>query len=118
MLNLVVCSPPAGGQVRASRIEDIRQHVARTLGMQVEELRVPRQLAMYLTKQLTDASLAEIGNHFGGKHHSTVMYSVAKIDPGQEAQQKPLRPFYARYTTLGGWRRLEVAETIQENRRK
>ena len=41
---------------------------------------LPRQLAMYLAKQLTDASLAEIGSHFGGKHHSTVMYAIAKID--------------------------------------
>jgi chromosomal replication initiator protein len=41
---------------------------------------LPRQLAIYLAKQLTDASLVEIGNHFGGKHHSTVMHSVAKID--------------------------------------
>lgn len=57
--------------------------------MQVEELNqrsttravtLPRQLAMYLAKQLTDASLVEIGSHFGGKHHSTVMYSIAKID--------------------------------------
>jgi chromosomal replication initiator protein len=75
-------------EVRASRIEAIQQHVARKFGMQVEELNqrsttravtLPRQLAMYLAKQLTDASLAEIGSHFGGKHHSTVMHSIAKI---------------------------------------
>ena len=41
---------------------------------------MPRQLAMYLAKQVTDASLAEIGTHFGGKHHTTVMHSIAKID--------------------------------------
>ena len=41
---------------------------------------LPRQIAMYLAKQLTDASLGEIGNHFGGKHHTTVMHSIAKID--------------------------------------
>jgi chromosomal replication initiator protein len=34
---------------------------------------------MYLTKQMTDASLPEIGRHFGGKHHTTVMHSIAKI---------------------------------------
>jgi chromosomal replication initiator protein len=54
----------------------------------VEELRkgsrrhavaVPRQIAMYLVKQMTDASLPEIGRHFGGKHHTTVMHSIAKI---------------------------------------
>jgi chromosomal replication initiator protein len=41
---------------------------------------VPRQIAMYLAKQMTEASLPEIGRQFGGKHHTTVMHSVAKID--------------------------------------
>jgi chromosomal replication initiator protein len=41
---------------------------------------VPRQIAMYLTKTLTRASLPEIGKGFGGKHHSTVIHSVRKID--------------------------------------
>ncbi|PYQ48117.1 MAG: chromosomal replication initiator protein DnaA [Acidobacteria bacterium] len=40
----------------------------------------PRQIAMYLTKTLTDASLPEIGKGFGGKHHSTVIHSIRKID--------------------------------------
>jgi chromosomal replication initiator protein len=89
MMDVVVFSPPAGGEIRTSRIEAIQQHVARAFGLQVEELNqrsttravtLPRQLAIYLAKQLTDASLVEIGNHFGGKHHSTVMHSVAKID--------------------------------------
>ena len=41
---------------------------------------VPRQIAMYLAKQMTTASLQEIGQEFGGKHHTTVMHSIAKID--------------------------------------
>ena len=41
---------------------------------------VPRQIAMYLAKQLTEASLPEIGRQFGGKHHTTVMHSISKID--------------------------------------
>ena len=41
---------------------------------------MPRQIAMYLAKQMTAASLQEIGNEFGGKHHTTVMHSIAKID--------------------------------------
>ena len=41
---------------------------------------MPRQIAMYLVKQMTDASLPEIGRRFGGKHHSTVMRSIAKIE--------------------------------------
>ena len=35
---------------------------------------------MYLAKQLTEASLPEIGRQFGGKHHTTVMHSIGKID--------------------------------------
>jgi chromosomal replication initiator protein len=41
---------------------------------------LPRQIAMYLAKLLTDASLPEIGKYFGGKHHSTVIHSIRKID--------------------------------------
>ncbi|MEO8098922.1 MAG: chromosomal replication initiator protein DnaA [Acidobacteriota bacterium] len=40
----------------------------------------PRQIAMYLIKDLTRASLPEIGRMFGGKHHTTVLHSVQKID--------------------------------------
>jgi chromosomal replication initiator protein len=40
----------------------------------------PRQIAMYLAKALTSASLPEIGKGFGGKHHSTVIHSVRKIE--------------------------------------
>ena len=39
----------------------------------------PRQVAMYLCKQLTDCSLPDIGKAFGGKHHSTVIHSINKI---------------------------------------
>ncbi len=35
---------------------------------------------MYLSKQLTNASFPEIGRNFGGKHHSTVMHSIKKIE--------------------------------------
>jgi len=40
----------------------------------------PRQVAMYLVKELTNASLPEIGRAFGGKHHTTVIHSVNKIE--------------------------------------
>jgi chromosomal replication initiator protein len=40
----------------------------------------PRQIAMYLVKELTHASLPEIGRAFGGKHHTTVIHSISKID--------------------------------------
>jgi len=41
---------------------------------------IPRQVAMYLCKSLTSASLSEIGKSFGGKHHSTVIHSVRKVE--------------------------------------
>jgi chromosomal replication initiator protein len=41
---------------------------------------VPRQIAMYLAKTLTAASLPEIGKGFGGKHHSTVIHSIRKVE--------------------------------------
>ena len=76
-------------QVRKITIEAIQRAVAEQFGMRTGELKqknnsrqivVPRQLAMYLAKQLTEASLPEIGRQFGGKHHTTVMHSIAKID--------------------------------------
>jgi chromosomal replication initiator protein len=46
----------------------------------VQQIAYPRQIAMYLCKELTTASLPEIGRHFNGKHHTTVLHSVQKID--------------------------------------
>ncbi|MEO7143280.1 MAG: helix-turn-helix domain-containing protein, partial [Bryobacteraceae bacterium] len=40
----------------------------------------PRQIAMFLIKELTHASLPEIGRAFGGKHHTTVLHAVKKIE--------------------------------------
>jgi chromosomal replication initiator protein len=47
----------------------------------------PRQIAMYLIKELTHASLPEIGRLFGGKHHTTVLHSVNKVD--KQRQKDP-----------------------------
>lgn len=44
------------------------------------QIAYPRQIAMYLIKDLTHASLPEIGRMFGGKHHTTVLHSVQKIE--------------------------------------
>ena len=85
-------------QVRKITIEAIQRAVAEQFGMKVPELKqknnsrqivVPRQIAMYLSKQMTEASLPEIGRQFGGKHHTTVMHSIAKIDD-QRRQDKDL----------------------------
>jgi chromosomal replication initiator protein len=40
----------------------------------------PRKIAMYLAKELTNSSLPEIGKKFGGKHHTTVIHSIRKIE--------------------------------------
>ena len=73
---------------RAITIETIQKVVADFYNLKVADLKsktnsrniaVPRQIAMYLCKSLTKASLPEIGREFGGKHHTTVIYSVNKI---------------------------------------
>src|ERR1051326_4892510 len=76
-------------QARKITIDAIQKAVAEQFGLRVTEIKqknnsrsivYPRQIAMYLTKHLTEASLPEIGRQFGGKHHTTVMHSVEKIE--------------------------------------
>lgn len=73
---------------RRATAAEIIKFVARHYGLKVGEIKsksntkqiaFPRQVAMYLCKQLTDLSYPEIGRQFNDKHHSTVMYSVEKI---------------------------------------
>src|SRR5437763_355462 len=68
---------------------DIMKVVSAHYGIKVSDLKsksnsrpiaYPRQVAMYMCKHLTDLSYPEIGKAFNNKHHSTVMYSVEKID--------------------------------------
>jgi chromosomal replication initiator protein len=76
-------------QVRKITIEAIQRAVAENFGMKITDLKqknnsrnvvVPRQIAMFLAKQMTEASLPEIGRQFGNKHHTTVMHSIGKIE--------------------------------------
>jgi chromosomal replication initiator protein len=69
--------------------ELIQKRVSEHYGLREQDLKVrsnsraisfPRQVAMYLIKQLTSASLPEIGRQFGGKHHTTVLHSINKIE--------------------------------------
>jgi len=70
-------------------IEQIQQAVSTHYRLRVDEIKsknnarqisVPRQVAMYLCKRLTKHSFPEIGREFGGKHHTTVIHSVEKIE--------------------------------------
>lgn len=76
-------------QERKISIDAIIKAVAERHGLQASQLKqktnarhiaAPRQVAMYLVKELTEASLPEIGRHFGGKHHTTVLHSIKKIE--------------------------------------
>ena len=45
----------------------------------VHAIAYPRQVAMYLSRELTDSSLPKIGREFGGRDHTTVIYATSKI---------------------------------------
>jgi chromosomal replication initiator protein len=74
---------------KAVTIEHIQKFVADYYQLKLADLKsrnnsksvaMPRQVAMYLCKALTHASLPEIGRSFGGKHHSTVIHSIKKVE--------------------------------------
>ena len=77
------------GQERRVTMDSVIRAVAEKFQLQPNQLKqktnaqtiaYPRQVAMYLIKELTQSSLPEIGRVFGGKHHTTVLHSVQKID--------------------------------------
>lgn len=70
-------------------IENIQEYISEKYKIKVSDLKsknnsqkitLPRQIAMYLCKRLTDHPLTEIGEKFGGKHHTTVLHSIRKIE--------------------------------------
>ncbi len=74
---------------KAVTIDAIQKFVAEYYNLKLADLKsrnnsksvaMPRQVAMYLCKNLTHASLPEIGRSFGGKHHSTVIHSIRKVE--------------------------------------
>jgi chromosomal replication initiator protein len=75
-------------QEKKVTIEQIQKRVSEVFGLRAQDLKMrsnskvisyPRQVAMFIVKQLTSASLPEIGRQFGGKHHTTVLHSINKI---------------------------------------
>ena len=84
-------------------IEMVQAEVARQFGLHVNDLRgnrrtqdvaYARHIAMYLSRDLTEASLPQIGARFGGRHHSTVIHAVDKVErqlkDGHDAQLQDL----------------------------
>ncbi len=78
---------------RRTTIEEIQKRVAEHFNIRMSDMHSarraravarPRQVAMYLAKQLTSRSLPEIGRKFGGRDHTTVMHAVRKIDELRE----------------------------------
>ena len=76
------------GEAAQVSIERIQDEVSERFGLSKEELIgnrrsqnivYPRQVAMYLSRELTDSSLPKIGRHFGGRDHTTVIHATVKI---------------------------------------
>ena len=91
-------------------IELIQKRVGEQFGLRDQDLKIrsnakaiafPRQIAMYLVKQLTSASLPEIGKQFGGKHHTTVLHSINKIETLRRIDKDLNRTISRLLDTLG-----------------
>jgi len=98
-------------QMRKITIESIQKAVSDQFGLRPGEIKAknnshsivfPRQIAMYLAKQLTEASLPEIGRQFGGKHHTTVLHSVDKIAEARKTDKDLNRLLNKLTEVLGG----------------
>ncbi|MBZ5721757.1 MAG: chromosomal replication initiator protein DnaA [Acidobacteriia bacterium] len=98
-------------QARKVTIESIQKAVAEQFGLRLVEIKAknnsraivyPRQIAMYLAKHLTEASLPEIGRQFGGKHHTTVLHSVEKINEARKSDKDLNRLVNKLTEQLGG----------------
>ncbi len=77
-----------GEEEKIVTIEQIQRKVSDFFGVKLSDLKAknrtravafPRQIAMYLARQLTHSSLSEVGRSFGGKDHTTVLHAVDKI---------------------------------------
>lgn len=84
-------------QERKVTIEAIQRAVSEHFGLTPSQLKqksnahavsYPRQVAMYLCRELTQASLPAIGKAFGGKHHTTVLHAIQKIERLREKDQE------------------------------
>ncbi len=83
--------PRSSRSAQATSVEEIQQQVAERFGISRAELigssraATPlraRQVAMFLTRELTDLSLPQIGRLYGGRDHSTVLNSLRRVEAG------------------------------------
>jgi chromosomal replication initiator protein len=91
--------------------ESIRQRVADAFGVSIDaltsrrrtkEVTVPRQIAMFLMRELLDLPLSRIGDHFGGRDHSTVIHSINKVEEDIEEDEALRDRIDALRAELGG----------------
>ena len=82
-----------GGKRKVIMTEDIQEVVANRFHLKVSDLKSkrrtktlvhPRQIAMYLCRELTDASFPEIGRDFGGKDHTTIIHACKQVQKSLE----------------------------------
>jgi len=82
---------------RALTVDYIQKQVCEYYGLKLQDIKAkkrtrdiafPRQIAMYLSKSLTDSSLSEIGKNFGGKDHSTVIHSCKLIEERRKKDEE------------------------------
>ena len=105
--------------VRIVRPSDVEQVVSDFFGVPADELRSPRRsravsqprmLAMYLIRKHTQAAYNEIGRHFGGRNHSTVMAAERKVEEGL-LRRETLR------VASQTWTLAEVVEALEQQLR-
>jgi chromosomal replication initiator protein len=81
---------------RLITVDEVLKTVAERFHMKISEIKskkrsknlvFPRQIAMYLSRELTELSFPEIGRNFGGKDHSTVIYACRQIEAQKKADQ-------------------------------
>jgi chromosomal replication initiator protein len=91
-------------------IENIQRAVCQEFGLTLSQLKsknnsrhiaFPRQIAMYLAKDFTTASLPQIGKEFGGKHHTTVLHSINKISELRQSDKDLHRLLNKLHDSLG-----------------
>ena len=83
-----------GGKRKVITVEDIQETVASRFHIKISDLKskrrtktlvYPRQIAMFLCRDMTDASFPEIGRDFGGKDHTTIIHACKQIQKFQES---------------------------------